>query len=324
MLIDQFGRKIDYVRISVTDRCDLRCTYCIPKGFKGFEVNKNWLTFDEIMRVVSAFSAMGTDHYRITGGEPLLRKNVSELIRRMKEIPTIKDLSMTTNATQLEKHAKELKAAGLDRLNISLDSINPHTVHQITGNDCIDKVKRGIFAAKDAGFETIKINMVPMIGVNDQDIDAMIQFCMDHGLILRLIEAMPMGETGQNTQGEDLTLLLESLRQKYGLIDSSKSLGQGPAKYYESPDGSFTFGLITPMSQHFCDTCNRVRMSVDGTLYMCLGQEEAFPLREMLRDHCSDAELQNAIRQAVDLKPQKHEFTTDVSKIQRIMSMTGG
>lgn len=324
MLIDQFGRKIDYVRISVTDRCDLRCTYCIPKGFKGFEVNKNWLTFDEIMRVVSAFSAMGTDHYRITGGEPLLRKNVSELIRRMKEIPTIKDLSMTTNATQLEKHAKELKAVGLDRLNISLDSINPHTVHQITGNDCIDKVKRGIFAAKDAGFETIKINMVPMIGVNDQDIDAMIQFCMDHGLILRLIEAMPMGETGQNTQGEDLTLLLESLRQKYGLIDSSRSLGQGPAKYYESPDGSFTFGLITPMSQHFCDTCNRVRMSVDGTLYMCLGQEEAFPLREMLRDHCSDAELQNAIRQAVDLKPQKHEFTTDVSKIQRIMSMTGG
>lgn len=324
MLIDQFGRKIDYVRISVTDRCDLRCTYCIPKGFKGFEVNKNWLTFDEIMRVVSAFSAMGTDHYRITGGEPLLRKNVSELIRRIKEIPTIKDLSMTTNATQLEKHAKELKAAGLDRLNISLDSINPHTVHQITGNDCIDKVKRGIFAAKDAGFETIKINMVPMIGVNDQDIDAMIQFCMDHGLILRLIEAMPMGETGQNTQGEDLTLLLESLRQKYGLIDSSRSLGQGPAKYYESPDGSFTFGLITPMSQHFCDTCNRVRMSVDGTLYMCLGQEEAFPLREMLRDHCSDAELQNAIRQAVDLKPQKHEFTTDVSKIQRIMSMTGG
>lgn len=324
MLIDQFGRKIDYVRISVTDRCDLRCTYCIPKGFKGFEVNKNWLTFDEIMRVVSAFSAMGTDHYRITGGEPLLRKNVSELIRRMKEIPTIKDLSMTTNATQLEKHAKELKAVGLDRLNISLDSINPHTVHQITGNDCIDKVKRGIFAAKDAGFETIKINMVPMIGVNDQDIDAMIQFCMDHGLILRLIEAMPMGETGQNTQGEDLTLLLESLRQKYGLIDSSRSLGQGPAKYYESPDGSFTFGLITPMSQHFCDTCNRVRMSVDGTLYMCLGQEEAFPLREMLRDHCSDTELQNAIRQAVDLKPQKHEFTTDVSKIQRIMSMTGG
>lgn len=324
MLIDQFGRKIDYVRISVTDRCDLRCTYCIPKGFKGFEVNKNWLTFDEIMRVVSAFSAMGTDHYRITGGEPLLRKNVSELIRRMKEIPTIKDLSMTTNATQLEKHAKELKAVGLDRLNISLDSINPHTVHQITGNDCIDKVKRGIFAAKDAGFETIKINMVPMIGVNDQDIDAMIQFCMDHGLILRLIEAMPMGETGQNTQGEDLTLLLESLRQKYGLIDSSRSLGQGPAKYYESPDGSFTFGLITPMSQHFCDTCNRVRMSVDGTLYMCLGQEEAFPLREMLRDHCSDTELQNAIKQAVDLKPQKHEFTTDVSKIQRIMSMTGG
>ncbi|UNM95564.1 GTP 3',8-cyclase MoaA [Ignatzschineria rhizosphaerae] len=324
MLIDQFGRKIDYVRISVTDRCDLRCTYCIPKGFKGFEVNKNWLTFDEIIRVVSAFSAMGTDHYRITGGEPLLRKDVTELIRHIKEIPTIKDLSMTTNATQLEKHAKGLKAAGLDRLNISLDSINPLTVHQITGNDCIEKVKQGIFAAKDAGFETIKINMVPMIGVNDKDIDAMIKFCMDNGLILRLIEAMPMGSTGQNTEGEDLTILLESLRHKYGLIDSTKSLGQGPAKYYESPDGSFTFGLITPMSQHFCDACNRVRMSVDGTLYMCLGQEEAFPLREMLRDNCTDEELQTAIRKAVDLKPHKHEFTTDATKIQRIMSMTGG
>ncbi len=324
MLIDQFGRKIDYVRISVTDRCDLRCTYCIPKGFKGFEVNKNWLTFDEIIRVVTAFSAMGTDHYRITGGEPLLRKDVTELIARMAAIPTIKDLSMTTNATQLEKHAKALKEAGLNRLNISLDSINPLTVHQITGNDCIEKVKKGIFAAKDAGFETIKINMVPMIGVNDQDIDTMIQFCMDNGLILRLIEAMPMGITGQQTKGDNLTKLLETLRQKYGLIDSTKTLGQGPARYYESPDGQFTMGLITPMSQHFCDTCNRVRLAVDGTLYMCLGQEEAFPLREMLRDQCSDEELQQAIRKAIDLKPQKHEFRTDATKIKRIMSMTGG
>ncbi|MHC5226468.1 GTP 3',8-cyclase MoaA [Ignatzschineria sp. LJL83] len=324
MLVDQFGRSIDYVRISVTDRCDLRCTYCIPKGFKGFEVNKNWLTFDEILRVVGAFSAMGTHHYRITGGEPLLRKDVSQLIQRMKEIPTIKDLSMTTNATQLEKHAKSLKDAGLDRLNISLDSINPLTVHKITGNDCIEKVKRGIFAAKDAGFETIKINMVPMVGVNDQDIDDMIQFCIDNGLILRLIEAMPLGVTGQNTEGKDLTVLLETLRQKYGLIDTTSTLGQGPAKYYETPDKKFTFGLITPMSQHFCDTCNRVRLSVDGTLYMCLGQEEAFPLREMLRDQCSDEELQSAIRRAIDLKPQKHEFRTDATKISRIMSMTGG
>lgn len=324
MLVDQFGRSIDYVRISVTDRCDLRCTYCIPKGFKGFEVNKNWLTFDEILRVVGAFSAMGTNHYRITGGEPLLRKDISQLIQRMKEIPTIKDLSMTTNATQLEKHAKPLKDAGLDRLNISLDSLNPLTVHKITGNDCIEKVKRGIFAAKDAGFETIKINMVPMVGVNDQDIDDMIQFCIDHGLILRLIEAMPLGVTGQNTQGRDLTELLETLRQKHGLIDSTNTLGQGPAKYYETPDKKFTFGLITPMSQHFCDTCNRVRLSVDGTLYMCLGQEEAFPLREMLRDQCSDEELQSAIRQAITLKPQKHEFRTDATKISRIMSMTGG
>ena len=324
MLIDQFGRKIDYVRISVTDRCDLRCTYCIPKGFKGFEVHKNWLTFDEIIRVVKAFSAMGTDHYRITGGEPLLRKDVTELIARIKEIPTIKDLSMTTNATQLERFAKPLKEAGLDRLNISLDSLNPLTVHQITGNDCIDKVKRGIFAAKEAGFEMIKINMVPMIGINDQDIDKMIQFCIENGLVLRLIEAMPMGATGQNTEGRDLSKLLETLKKKYGLIDAPQKLGQGPARYYQSPDSSFTFGLITPLSQHFCDSCNRVRLAVDGTLYMCLGQEEAYPLRELLRDNCSDEELHKAIREAIDLKPQKHEFRTDATKIKRIMSMTGG
>ncbi|NLD10074.1 MAG: radical SAM protein, partial [Xanthomonadaceae bacterium] len=197
MLIDQFGRKIDYVRISVTDRCDLRCTYCIPKGFKGFEVNKNWLTFDEILRVVNAFTEMGTHNFRITGGEPLLRKNVADLISEMRAIPTVEDISMTTNATQLEGLARPLKEAGLRRLNISLDSLNPKTVHSITGNDCSDKVLRGILAAKEAGFSPIKINMVPMVGVNDQDIDDMIGFCMEHGFILRLIEAMPMGVTGQ-------------------------------------------------------------------------------------------------------------------------------
>ncbi len=324
MLIDQFGRKIDYVRISVTDRCDLRCTYCIPKGFKGFEVNKNWLTFNEILRVVNAFTEMGTHNFRITGGEPLLRKNVADLIAEMRAIPTVEDISMTTNATQLEGLAHPLKEAGLRRLNISLDSLNPKTVHSITGNDCSDKVLRGILAAKEAGFSPIKINMVPMVGVNDQDIDDMIGFCMEHGFILRLIEAMPMGVTGQNTEGRDLTKLLESLRKKYGLIDTTRHLGYGPARYYESPDGEFTFGLITPMSQHFCESCNRVRLAVDGTLYMCLGQNEAYPLREMLRDNCSDDELKAAIRKAIDLKPEKHEFTIDTTKISRIMSMTGG
>lgn len=324
MLSDRFGRNIEYLRVSVTDRCDLRCSYCIPKGFKGFEEPENWLTFDEMERVIAAFSRLGTRRIRLTGGEPLLRRNLPELAARLSALPGVEDLSLTTNGTQLDKHAQALFKAGLNRLNVSLDSLRRDCVQEISGSDSLDKVLHGLAAARDAGFKTIKINMVPMVGVNDGDIEAMIAFCIENNFILRLIEAMPMGSTGQHTQGLNLSRLLTDLGQRFELQESCKTLGGGPARYWESRDGRFTLGLITPMSQHFCATCNRVRLSVDGTLYMCLGQEERFELRPLLRAGCSDAELEAAIRDAIELKPEKHEFIERPQQVVRFMSMTGG
>ena len=323
-LQDRFGRTIDYLRVSVTDRCDLRCSYCIPKGFRDFEEPDNWLTFDEVERVIAAFARMGTTRFRLTGGEPLLRRNLPALAARIAALPHVEDLSLTTNGTQLVKHAQALRDAGVDRLNVSLDSLRGECVQQITGSDSLEKVLNGLQAAKQAGFTRIKINMVPMIGVNDIDLDAMVTFCMDNDFVLRLIEAMPMGHTGRETQGLSLTDLTWELQQKYGLIPSDVKLGGGPARYWTSPDSGFTLGLITPMSQHFCAACNRVRLAVDGTLYMCLGQEQSFELRPLLRAGCSDAELEATLRAAIDRKPERRDFLARPEKIVRFMSMTGG
>lgn len=325
MLVDQFGRTIDYVRVSVTDKCDLRCTYCIPEGFRDFEVPQNWLTFDELTRIIRNFAELGVKRFRLTGGEPLLRKDLPKLVESIKKIPGIEDLSMTTNATQLSKHAVALRNAGLDRLNISLDGLSTSVIKEITGLNCFNKVYDGIMAAKDAGFEQIKINMVPMLNINDNQIEPMIQFCIENGFILRMIEVMPMGHTGQNTTGKNLTDFLRQIYKKYDLVESAEVRGGGPARYWKSKDGKFTLGLITPISQHFCESCNRVRLSVDGTLYMCLGQNDDYALRELIRSpDCTDDAIKTAIHQAIDLKPQKHEFIEDDTKIIRFMSMTGG
>ena len=324
MLSDRFGRTIDYLRVSVTDRCDLRCSYCIPKGFKGFEEPANWLRFDETERVVAAFARLGTRRFRLTGGEPLLRRDLPQLVGALAALPGVEDLSLTSNGTQLASLAAPLKSAGLHRLNISLDSLRRDCVASISGSDSLDKVLSGLAAAKAAGFANIKINMVPLAGVNDGDIESMLAYCMEQGFVLRLIEAMPMGSTGQAAQGLDLSQLLEKLTRQHGLMASSRSLGGGPASYWQNADASFTLGLITPLSQHFCATCNRVRLSVDGTLYMCLGQEEQLELRPLLRAGCSDAELEAAIRAAIELKPEKHEFIQQPQQVVRFMSMTGG
>lgn len=324
MLSDRFGRSIDYLRLSVTDRCDLRCTYCIPKGFKGFEEPKHWLTFDEIERLLSVFARLGTSRIRMTGGEPLLRRNLPELAGRIARLPGISDLSLSTNATRLGRHAADLKAAGVSRINVSLDSLDRGCMEKITGRDSLDQILDGIMAGKAAGFDPIKINMVAMRGVNDGEIDAMVEFCIEHGFILRLIEAMPMGSTGQDTGFLDLGPIQARLAQKFGLRPQAVELGGGPARYLATADGKASVGFITPMSQHFCATCNRVRLSVDGTLYLCLGQEEKFEFRPLLRDGASDAELEAAIRTAIELKPQKHEFREQPAKIIRFMSQTGG
>jgi len=323
-LQDRFGRSIDYLRLSVTDRCDLRCSYCIPKGFKDFEEPEHWLTFEEITRVVAAFVRLGTRRVRLTGGEPLLRRNLPQLAASLAALPGLQDLSLSTNATQLARHAESLHAAGVNRVNISLDSLRRECVNSITGHDSLPQVMAGLQAAKAAGLSPIKINMVAMKGVNEADIETMVGFCIEHGFILRLIEAMPMGDTGRNTSYLDLQPVLEQLRQRFDLLPQSLELGGGPARYWRSADGAFTLGVITPISQHFCATCNRVRLSVDGTLYMCLGQEERFALRPLLRAGISDAGLEMAIREAIELKPERHEFREKPGKLIRIMSMTGG
>lgn len=324
MLADQFGRTIDYLRISVTDRCDLRCLYCLPKGFKGFQVPEHWLSFAEITRVAAAFARLGTRRLRLTGGEPLLRRHLPELVADLAALPGIEDLSLSTNATQLAPQAGALRRAGLKRLNVSLDSLRPDCLAEITGSPCLDQVLDGLRAARAAGFQRIKINMMPMAGLNDRDVGDMVAFCMDQGFVLRLIEAMPMGSTGRQARGADLQAILKELQGRFALEPQALDLGGGPARYWSTPDRSFTLGLITPLSQHFCATCNRVRLAVDGTLYLCLGQEQSFPLRPLLRDGCSDQELETAIRRAVDLKPEKHDFCEAPGKIVRFMSATGG
>ena len=323
VLTDQFNRRIDYVRLSVTDRCDLRCSYCIPEGFKGFEEPEHWLTFDEIERLIGAFARLGVSRIRMTGGEPLLRRDIADLSRRIASLPGVNDLSMSTNATQLDKHAQALKDAGVTRLNVSLDSLQQARVEKINGRDVLAKVMNGLAVAQAVGFTPIKLNMVALNGTNDDEIDEMVAFCMQRGFVLRLIEAMPMGSTGRNAEYLDLQPVKERLRTQFDLIETTLP-GAGPARYLGSKDGRFNVGFITPISQHFCETCNRVRIAVDGTAYMCLGQDEKFEFRPMLRDGCSDAELEAAILQAINLKPERHEFKEAPHKILRFMSMTGG
>lgn len=323
-LTDPFGRNIEYVRLSVTDKCDLRCFYCLPKGFNDFEEPEHWLSFDEIERVIRAFGELGVHRVRITGGEPLVRKDIPQLAARLARLPGIDDLSLSTNAVQLAKHARALKDAGVTRLNVSLDSLQPERFQAITGGK-LEKVLAGLQAAKAAGFHPVKINMVVMKGVNDDEVEDLVEYCIANDFTLRMIETMPMGETGRDAARHymDLQIVKQRLAQRYELIPTVMN-GGGPARYFKVGGSNLRIGFITPISQHFCATCNRVRLSVDGTLYMCLGQEHNFELRPLLRAGISDADLRAAIIQAIALKPERHEFSDKPEKILRFMSKTGG
>jgi cyclic pyranopterin phosphate synthase len=323
-LIDRYGRRIDYLRLSVTDRCDLRCSYCRPREFDGYAEPANWLNFGEIHRVVAAFARMGVGHIRLTGGEPLLRNHIVELVRDLAHLPGIEDLSLSTNATQLARHAAALKTAGLSRINVSLDSLDRACVRKVCGRDSLDTIMAGIMAGKAAGLTPVKLNMVAMRGVNDHEIERMAAFCLDNGFILRLIEAMPIGDAGRNANYLPLDEVRTQLIERFALTPSSRELGGGPARYWQTPDGQGCIGFITPISQHFCATCNRVRLSVEGTLYLCLGQEARVELRPLLRAGIDDAGLEAAIRKAVDLKPHSHDFVEAPGRIMRFMSQTGG
>ena len=323
-LTDPFGRSVEYIRLSVTDRCDLRCFYCLPGDYRDFSEPEEWLSFEEIERLIGAFVASGVRRVRITGGEPLVRKNLPVLAGKLARIPGLLDLSLSTNAVGLGRQAEKLKSAGISRINVSLDTLQTDRFKDITRGN-LDKVIDGLMAAKRAGFSPIKINMVIMKGINDDEVEDMIEFCIEHDFTLRFIETMPMGDTGRNAASHYLSLqdVKNRLGERYELVPGVMP-GGGPARYVQIAGSQLCIGFITPISQHFCETCNRVRLSVDGTLYLCLGQEHKFEFRPLLREGISDAELLDAVQYAMTLKPERHEFNDKPQQVVRFMAKTGG
>jgi GTP 3',8-cyclase len=328
-MIDPFGRKITYLRVSVTDRCDLRCVYCMAEDM-SFLPKRDLLTLEELDRLCSAFIRLGTNKIRITGGEPLVRRDVVRLFGSLgaKLGSGLNEVTLTTNGTQLVRHAETLAAAGVKRINVSLDTLDPVRFTQLTRWGKIEPTLDGIFAAKAAGL-AIKINAVAMKGVNEEEFDAMIAWAGEHGFDLCLIETMPMGEiTGARTdQYLPLSVVRARLRRTWTLEDTSYRTG-GPARYFDIKETGRRIGFITPMTHNFCESCNRVRLTCTGTLYMCLGQEDSADFRSVLRDGASDSELDDAIREAISRKPKGHDFIIDRRhdrpSVPRHMSVTGG
>ncbi len=328
-MIDPFGRAITYLRVSVTDRCDLRCVYCMSEDMT-FLPKQEVLSLEELERLCAAFIRLGTTKLRITGGEPLVRREVLTLFRRLGERlgNGLDELTLTTNGTQLAKHAEALFAAGVRRVNVSLDTLDPARFASITRWGRIDKVLDGIAAAKAAGLH-IKVNAVALKGVNEDEITDMLAWCGAHGHDLCLIETMPMGDIGgdRTDQYLPLSLVRARLRQRWTLNETGYQTG-GPARYFDVAETGTRVGFITPMTHNFCESCNRVRLTCTGTLYMCLGQDDAADLRRVLRVGASEDELDAAIQDAITRKPKGHDFIIDrrnpAPAVARHMSLTGG
>jgi len=323
-LIDPFGRKIDYLRLSVTDKCNLRCFYCLPKGYHDFNPASQQLTQDEIVRIVRTFTEMGVRRVRLTGGEPLVRKDLSELSTRLSNLPGLEDLSLSTNASLLAQNATALKQAGITRINVSLDTLKPERFREINGGNLADALD-GLMAAKAAGFAPLKINMVAMKGINDDEFIDMVNFCLEHDFTLRFIETMPISAAGRKASKHYLELLdVEKRLQKSFEFIPSVMPGGGPARYVQVKDSNLRIGFITPISQHFCETCNRVRLTASGTLFLCLGHEHMIELRETLRQGLTDSELKTLLNNALALKPERHNFKEKPQQVVRFMSKIGG
>jgi cyclic pyranopterin phosphate synthase len=328
-MIDPFGRAITYLRVSVTDRCDLRCVYCMSEDMT-FLPKRDLLTLEELDRLCAAFISLGTTKIRITGGEPLVRRDVVRLFGALGERlgHGLKELTLTTNGSQLVRHAEALAASGVKRINVSLDTLDPLRFARITRRGRIEPTLDGIFAAKAAGL-AVKINAVAMKGENEDEFDAMIAWCGEHGFDLCLIETMPMGdiEGDRTDQYLPLSVVRAKLRRTWTLEETDYKTG-GPARYYDVRETGRRIGFITPMTHNFCESCNRVRLTCTGTLYMCLGQEDAADFRPLLRAGVSDEQLEDAIQAAIARKPKGHDFIIDrrhdKPAVGRHMSVTGG
>ena len=329
-LIDPFARAITYLRVSVTDRCDFRCVYCMSEHM-SFLPKADLLSLEELDRLCSAFVAKGVSKLRLTGGEPLVRRGimtlVSSLSRHLKT-GALKELTLTTNGSQLDKYAAELKGYGVQRINVSMDTLDPDKFRAITRWGDLAKVMAGIDAAQAAGIK-IKINAVALKGVNDDELAPMMAWAHGRGMDMTIIEVMPLGDVGESRLDQylPLSMVRAKLADKYTLEDIDYRTG-GPARYVRVKETGGRLGFITPMTHNFCETCNRVRITCTGTLYMCLGQDDAADLRTPLRASESDELIHAALDEAITRKPKGHDFVIDRRRqkpaLSRHMSVTGG
>jgi cyclic pyranopterin phosphate synthase len=330
-MIDPFGRAITYLRVSVTDRCDFRCVYCMAEDMT-FLPKSEILSLEELDRLCSAFVRMGVRKLRMTGGEPLVRRNIMWLFRRLGrhlESGALDELTLTTNGSQLSRFAEELYDCGVRRVNVSLDTLNADKFVAITRWGKYDKVMEGLEAAKKAGLQ-VKLNAVALKGVNDDEFDHMVQWCGDQGFDLTFIEVMPMGDIGGEERVDQylpLSQVRAQLSEKWTLEEIDYKTG-GPARYVRVKETGGRIGFITPLTHNFCESCNRVRVTCTGMLYMCLGQDDDADLREPLRASDDDSLLEDSIRAAIARKPKGHDFVIDRRNQQpavaRHMSVTGG
>jgi cyclic pyranopterin phosphate synthase len=326
-LVDRFGRVVDYVRLSVTDRCDLRCVYCMAEKMT-FLPKSQILSLEEITQIAAAFVSLGVKKIRLTGGEPLVRYGIDELVSQIGQLEGIQDFTMTTNGTQLPKYAQALRGAGMNRINISLDTLRADRFKALSRIGEIEKVFAGIKAAQKVGFDKIKLNAVILKGHNDDEILPLVQYAIDGGMDISFIEEMPLGEVDSRSRFDQYCSsdeVREIISKRYSLEPSHLNTG-GPSKYWSIVNTNTKVGFISPHSHNFCDTCNRVRVTVEGRLLLCLGQEHSMDLRAIIREHPNDIEiLKQALRDSMAIKPKGHDFNLSEQPVLfRHMSVTGG
>lgn len=326
-LVDKFGRHVDYIRLSVTDRCDFRCVYCMTEDMT-FLPRKEILSLEEIYQIAQAFTELGVRKIRLTGGEPLVRNDVMSLVERLGALSGLEELLLTTNGAQLDKYASALKAAGVNRVNISIDSLDADRFKRISRVGKLDKVLTGIDAAIAAGFDRIRLNTVIMQGYNEDEVIALADYAIARGIDIAFIEEMPLGEASDHNR-EDTTCSNDWVRSiieaKYGLENSDDTTA-GPSRYAEIAGKKSRIGFISPVTHNFCEDCNRVRVTVEGRLLLCLGNEHSVDLRTILRDESLGMDdLKNTLVAAMDIKPERHYFyDKDHPQPVRLMNMTGG
>lgn len=327
-LQDQFGRTVDYLRLSVTDRCDFRCVYCMAEEME-FLPRREILSLEEIQRICAAFVRLGVKKIRVTGGEPLIRKGVVELLQDLGQLPGLRELAVTTNGSQLETLAASLQQAGVKRINVSLDSLDPVKFKQLTRTGELSKVLRGIQAAREQGFQGLKLNAVVLKGRNDDQILPLVEYARQHQLDLAFIEEMPLGQITDHSLQESFmpsAAIRELIETRYPLLPMTAAQDSGgPARYYQYQDTPGRVGFISPHSHNFCASCNRVRLTAEGRLLLCLGNEHSVDLKAVVRSTQDDRVLEQAIRDAMNIKPERHHFeVNDEPQIVRFMNMTGG